>query len=142
MGSLNSPGIPIVTKQLVSHRSLGRNIAVTSGINPYGHESRRGPIESGCDEYSRSLALYGTQSTPAIDSVVSEGRFIKQYRSDEDAVVSRDLGQVPLTSGNNPEINLKPVSQRHAAHRGNRVVVQDSSDDTLVEREQNTSVRP
>lgn len=142
MGSLNASGIPVVPKQNVGWRSLGRNIVVTSGTNPHQQASVRSPGIRGVPAYARSLADFGTQSSPAVESFLHLKRFVKHTESVGDTTVKTVLGQVPVTSGNQPELALIDITTKRDDHRGNRVVEQDTAQDTILRRIRNDSERP
>lgn len=135
MPSLDASGIPVVSKQLVSHRSQGRNLAVTLNQSTVGQDSVRQPIVQGIPAYARASGLFGTQTTPVVDSFLHLGRMIKQAESVDDTTVARVLGQVPAATG-------LVTNQQWQNHQGGRIVSQESIDDQILARERNDSVRP
>lgn len=142
MASLNAPGISVVSKQLVSFRSYGRNIAVTSGTNVHAQASVRLPVVQGVPAYARASGDFGTQSSDAKESTFHQLRFVKVAESIDDTLVNRTLGQIAPDSGNQLEIALKDITQRWNDHQGGRIVIQRSDTDTILSRERNDSVRP
>jgi hypothetical protein len=142
MGSLNASGIQVVSKQNVGWRSYGRNIAVTSGTNPHQQASVRAPKICGVPAYARTSGSFGTQSTPATESFLRLSRFVKHTESVDDTVVNRVIGQIAPDSGNQPEIALLDITTKRDDHRGNRIVEQDTRQDTILRRIRNDSTRP
>lgn len=142
MASLNASGVPVVPKQLVGWRSHGRNIAVTSGTNVHQQASVRNPIVQGVPAYARASGDFGTQSTPAVESFLRQGAFVKHAESVDDTTVKTVLGTVPPSSGTQPEIALLDITTRRDDHRGNRVAEQVTDTDTIRRRVRNDSVRP
>lgn len=142
MGSLNASGIAIVPKQNVGWRSLGRNIIVTSGTNVHQQASVRTPGVQGVPAYARSAADFGTQSTPATESFLALPRGVKHSESVDDTTVTRILEKIPVGSGSQPELALIDITTKRNDHRGNRVVEQDTVQDTILRRLENTSERP
>ncbi|TFH25939.1 hypothetical protein E4G67_00030 [Candidatus Bathyarchaeota archaeon] len=141
MGSLNAPGILVVSKQNVGWRSLGRNIVVTSGTNPYQQASVRAPGIMGVPADARSAADFGTQSTPATESFLQMG-FVKHTESVDDTTVKKVLGDIAPDAGNQPEIALINTTTKREDHRGNRIVEQDTRQDTVLRRISNEGTRP
>ena len=142
MASLNASGVSVVPKQNVGWRSYGRNIAVTSGSNPYGQDSISLAVVEGVPAYARASVDFGTQSTPVVDSFLREGGLVKHAESVDDTVVARILAEVPITSGNQPEVALKPITQRSVNHNNNKLVIRESERDGLVSREDNQGFTP
>lgn len=142
MGSLNASGVSVVPKQYVGWRSYGRNIAVTSGTNVHQQASVRATPVIGVPAYARASGDFGTQSTPATESFLRQNPMVKHTESVDDTTVKRVLGQVPITSGNQPELALIDITTKRDDHRGNRVVEQDTEQDAILRRIRNDSVRP
>lgn len=142
MASLNASGIPVVPKQNAGWRSLGRNIIVTSGTNVHQQASVRAQGVQGTPAYARDAADFGTQSTPTTESFLHLPRQVKHAESVNDTTVKRVLEQVPVTSGNQPELALINVTTKHKDHRGNRIVEQDTIQNIVLQRTRNDSVRP
>lgn len=142
MASLNASGVPVVAKQNVGLRSYGRNVAVTTNLNPFGQNSIRSAAVSGVPVSERSAADFGTQSSPAVDSFLRHASFVKHTESVDDSVVARITGTVPLSSGTQPEIALLDITTKRDAHSGNRVIEQETAGDTILRRISNESVRP
>ena len=142
MASLNASGVPVVAKQNVGFRSYGRHIAVTTNLNPYGQNSIRSATVSGVPVSERSAASFGTQSSPAVDSFLRHASFVKHTESVGDTTVDRIMGTVPPSSGTQPEIALLDVTTKRQAQTGNRIVEQETAEDTILRRIKNDSVRP
>lgn len=142
MGSLNASGVPVVPKQYVGYRSYGRNIIETSGSNPYGQRSARTAEVLGVPAIERSGAAFGTQSTPATESFLKQGDFVKHTESVNDTTTARILEDVPVSSGSQPELALIEKTVLRQDHRGNRIVEQKTDKDLVVNRQLNDSVRP
>jgi hypothetical protein len=142
MASLNASGVPVVAKQNAGFRSYGRNVAVTTNLNPFGQNSVRSATISGVPASERSLADFGTQSSPAVESFLRHASFVKHTESVGDTTVDRITGTVPPSSGTQPEIALLDITTKREDHRGNRIVEQETAGDTVLRRISNNSVRP
>jgi hypothetical protein len=148
MGSLNSSGIPIVTKQNITLRNEGGALVITSGLPPQGAMGVKVSTQQEVEGHNRSLAEFGTQVNEEVTqySTVCIAPAKKTTSSDDatlnEALIARNLGKIAPDSGNQPEIANKPVSQRSAYHTGGRVVVRNSDDNSLVGRNANTGFIP
>ena len=142
MASLNASNVPVVTKQLAGFRSYGRNIAITTNLNPFGQDSVRSATVSGVPVDERALADFGTQSSEAKDSVLHQGGFVKHAESVEDTTIDSFIGTIAPDAGTQPEIALFNTTTKRSDHRGNRIVEQETADDTLIRRISNDSIRP
>ncbi len=142
MASLNASGVPVVAKQYAGFRQYGRNIVVTTNLNLHGQNSVRSATISGVPPSERSAAAFGTQSTPAVDSFLRQGGFVKQAESVGDTTVARVLGDIPPASGSQPEIALLDVTTKRYDHRGNRIVEQETAGDTVLRRISNEGTIP
>lgn len=142
MGSLNASGVPVVPKQYVGWRSYGRNIAVTSGANVHQQDSVTLAPVIGVPAYARSSGSFGTQSTPATESFLHQSRMVKHTESVDDTTVKRVLEQIPVTSGNQPELALIDITTKREDHRGNRIVEQDTQQDAVLRRISNSGTIP
>jgi len=150
MPSLDAPGsVPVVDRQNASFRNEGGSLVVTSGLLP-----QTGPTSSKVSTallpqgHDRSAAEFGTQPNRATTqySTLCINPAKKVTTSDDasltSGLISRATGKVAPTAGSQPEIALKPVSQRSTYHTGNKIVIRNSDDDSLVARQGNDSVRP
>lgn len=142
MASLNASGVPVVAKDNVGWRSYGQNIVATRSLNPFGQLSERVATVTGVPVGERSLADFGTQSTPAKESFLRKTNLVKHTESVTDTTVNTIIGGVPADSGNQPEIALLDITTKRDDHRGNRVVEQETAGDTILRRIENDSVRP
>ena len=150
MPSFDAPGsIPVVDKQNASFRNEGGALVVTSGLLPQtGPTSVKVSTLHLPQGHDRTAAEFGTQP----DRVKSQYSTLcinpakKVAQSDEkslaDGLVSRESGKVAPSAVDQPEIALKPVSQRSTYHTGGRVVIRNSNDNSLVGRKGNDSQRP
>ena len=95
--------------------------------------------------HDRSAAEFGTQpdrvKTQYSTLCINPAK--KVATSDEaslaDGLVSRQSGKVEPDAVNQPEIALKPVSQRSVYNTGSKIVIRNSDDDSLVARKSNES---
>ena len=142
MGSLNASGVLVVPKQNAGWRSHGRNIIVTSGTNVHAQASVRAPGVRGVPVWARSLADFGTQSSPAIDSFMRLNGLVKHTESVDKTVVERVIGGVAPDANNQPEIALINVTTKRHDHRGNKIAEQDTHQDAVLDRVSNESERP
>jgi hypothetical protein len=141
MASLNASGISVVAKQSLSTLSYGEKVAKVTNSNPYGQNSTRA-ITSGTPYYARSLAELGTQPTVPSGSIMHLGDVVKVTDDIENVTVERHLGGVPITSGNQPEVSLFNISTRHHHHAGNKIVQQDTDQDSVLARASNSGTTP
>ncbi len=142
MPSIDAPGsVPVVDRQNASFRNEGGSLTIVSGL-----PSQTGPTSAKVatillpQGHDRSAAEFGTQP----DRVTTQYSTLcinptkKVATSDEvrlnDGVISRESGKVAPDAGNQPEIALKPVSQRSTYNTGGRIVIRNSDDDSLVAR--------
>ena len=142
MASLNASGVLVVAKQNAGFRSYGRNIVVTTNLNPFGQNSVRSATISGVPVSERSGASFGTQSSPAVESALRQGGFVKRAESVNDTVIDRTLGTIVPDAGTQPEIALLDITTKRDDHRGTRIVEQETAGDTILRRIRNDSVRP
>jgi len=149
MGSLNSPGsIDIVDKQNANWRNEGGAIVASSGLFPQGVTSQKISTVHLPQGHDRSSAEFGTQPNRATTqySTLCIAPAKKIATSDDgslnDGLINRHTEKVAPSSTDQPEIRLKPVSQRSTYNTGNKVVVRNSDDDSLVGRQGNDSFIP
>jgi len=142
MASLNASGVLVVAKQNAGFRSYGGNIVVTTNLNPFGQNSVRSATISGVPVSERSVASFGTQSSPAVESFLRLANLVKHTESVTDTVTDRITGTIPPDSGTQPEIALLDITTKRDDHRGTRIVEQETAGDTILRRIRNDSVRP
>ncbi len=136
MGSLNSNGTKIV-RQNVTYRNIGNYVSATSGLIPNGRDevvSDNGsvPFLRGTDA-DQEVTQYTTINLAPTKKITN---------TVDDSLVSRNTTVLPVSASGNPEISLIPVRDYSDRHTGNRVVLGDASDDTVITRRDNTSFRP
>lgn len=142
MGSLNADGIPVVSKKELSVVSQGQRLSITSGVKYTGLGNDLTGV-SAFPLLERSSSELGTQPSLSgvYDSVTNQGEVLKHSNSANDTTSNRYVGGVAPTSGNQPEINLKSVSQLGIRHLGGRVVEGNADTDTVNVRNKNTNFR-
>lgn len=150
MGSLDAPGsIKIVDKQNANFRNEGGAIVTTSGLLPQtGPTSSKISTLHETQGFDRSAAEFGTQ--PDKDKSQYSTLCInpgKKVATSDDAslgegTISLETGKVEPSAVDQPEIFLKPVSQRSTYHLGGKVVIRNSDTDGLVGRKDNTGFTP
>jgi len=142
MASLNASGIPVVTKRNIGLRSYGRHVVVTDNLNPFGQDSARSATISGVPVSERTLASFGTQSSPAIESFLKSDKVVKHTNSLTDSVTNRVSGSIPPGSGTQPEIALIDITVLRQDHRGDRIVEQNTLSNSVVKRTSNAGTTP
>ena len=149
MGSLNAPGISIVSKTNTSLRNQGGAFTVTAIRNPQtGPTSLKTTTQGLPQGFNRSVAEFGTQP----DSIVSQYSTLcinpakKVTRSNDqslsDGLVSRVTTKVVIDGNNQPEVALKLITQRSTYNTGGRVVIRESTTDGLISRQSNQGFTP
>lgn len=144
MGSLNAPGIPVVSKARGTLRNIGGAITTNTGRPVQGAMGVKTNTQQELQGQDRSTAAFGTQPDVEIQQYstmcVAPAKKVATSNdaSLEDGLVSRELGKVAPSAVDQPEIANKPISQRSTMHTGNRTVVRNSDDDSLVARNGNS----
>jgi len=139
MGSLNASGISVVSKNRLFLRSYGRNTVTSSGTNPYGAGSSEILNTAPPLEYMIGFTSGIVREDFYVALDINPPIKIVDTRS---GVLSRHMGTVAPTSGTQPEIALKPVSQNSSFMTGARIVTTNSDTDTVISRASNSGVRP
>jgi len=136
MGSLNFDG-SIIQKQNETYRNIGGAITVTQQALPNVAatlvEESAAPFPSGATRADLTKTQWAVQLiVPAIK--ITDSATNSLVRREEDVLV--------VSASGNPEIGLIPVRDYADRHTGDRVVLGDASNDTVVDRRPNTSFRP
>ena len=150
MGSLNAPGaIDIVTKQNASWRNEGGAIVTTSGLFPQTGPTSVKPVTLiDPQPQNRSAASFGTNADEDLTRLstlcINPGKKVttSDDASLDEGTISLNTGKVAPDADNQPEIALLPVSQRSTYNLGATVVVRNSADNSLVERNSNQGFTP
>lgn len=136
MGSLNFDG-SIIQRQNETYRNIGGAITVTDQALPNTSsilvEENSVPFPSGATRADLVKTQWAVQ-------LVAPARKITDAPSD--SLVERQTERFVVSESGNPEISLIPVRDYGDRHTGDRVVLGDASDDTVVERRPNTGFRP
>ncbi len=136
MGSLNFDGSKI-QRQNDTYRNVGGAITVTEQALPNVDsilvEENAVPFASGTSGADLERTQWAVQ-------LIAPARKITDAPSD--SLVERQTERFVVTGSGNPEIGLIPVRDFGNRHTGDRIVLGDASDDTVIERTLNTSVRP
>lgn len=136
MGSLNSDGSKI-TRTNSTYRNVGGAIRETSQDLPNASaitvSENSVPFPSGATRADLTLSQYTTQ-------LISPARKITDAATN--SLVERAINTLAVSSSGNPEIALIPVRDYGNRHTGDRIVLGDASNDTVVERQLNTNFRP
>ena len=148
MPSFDAPNIPVVNKQNTSLRNEGGALVTTSGLLPQGETSVKTSSIHDPQGHDRSAASFGTQADREKTqySTLNLGGTQKVTTSDDASLTDGDIkttsgGPVP-TALSQPEIRLKPVSQKSTYHTGGKVVIRNSDNDNDIVRQSNDSTRP
>jgi len=139
MGSLNAPRVPVVEKQRVSFRRIGRYTVASSGANPYGANTSNLAAFQEPPAWELSAAQFGTQSTVPSGSFLNLS-FVKYAEGINDLTVERTLGNIEPDGTNQREIALREITQNSHWHTGGRVVQGRSSIDSVITRASNSGV--
>lgn len=130
MGSVNA-----IAQTTVSVRSLGRRYEIVTGSSI----SRTRTTVSTTPLGSRTAAELGTR--PNVDEVqrsaFSVGPQEKITQATNDSLHARVGARYLPTAAIEEEIANKPQSQHGVVHTGNRQVVRNSDEDSLIARENN-----
>lgn len=136
MGSLNTDG-SIIQRQNDTYRNIGGAISSTpqelpnSGIILVAENTNVPfPIGTNADLVTTQ---YATQ-------LINPARKITDAATD--SLVERQTEVQVVSASGNPEISLIPVRDFGIRHTGDKVVTGNAAIDTVVERQDNTSVRP
>jgi len=144
MGSLNAAGIPVVSKARGTLRNIGGAITTNTDSSIQGAMGVKTNTQQEVGGHNRPSAQLGTQPDREVQqySVLCVAPAKKVTTSNDvslsNGLISRDLGKIAPDSGTQPEIANKPISQRSAYNTGNRIVVRNSENNSLVARNGNS----
>ncbi len=143
MGSLSASGIPVVSKARGTLRNIGGAITTNTDSSIQGAMGIKTNTQQEVGGHNRPVSELGTRPDKEVQQYstlcISPAKKVATSNepSLDSGLVSRDLGKVAPDAGTQPEIANKPVSQRSTYHTGNRIVVRNSDDDSLVDRNGN-----
>ena len=136
MGSLNSDGSKIV-RQNDTYRNIGSAITVTSQDLPNDEGT---PV---LDHSSKPFLRGPDVNTTTVQYVtINQSSHRKITTTEDNTLIDRQTNHLAVSASGNPEIAAIPTRDYGNRHTGDRIVLGDASDDTVIERQLNTSVRP
>lgn len=135
MGSLNLDG-SIKTFANRTYRNVGGSVNQTDDETPNAKSITVNDVPS----YARTAADFGTQPDFDISwyNTVSLVVVKKVTTADGDALIDRIDSKTSVAASEQPELQNKAITRRGTVNTGNRAVIRDSGDDSLVGRRDTT----